>query len=96
MIFTGNDLQLPGDTRQAIRSVTFLILFFFPLPYAWLGFGWSITLLWIMMIISGFLIHTRFGCARCPFTFCPIGKLARVFWNVKDNRGCSPDNSFPV
>ena len=76
--------------------VFFLILFFFPLPYARLGFGWPITLLWIMMIISGFLIHTRFGCARCPFTFCPIGKLGRVSWNVKDNHGCAPDNSLRV
>lgn len=76
--------------------VFFVILFSIPLPYAWLGLGWPMALLWIMMIVIGFLIHTRSGCARCPFTFCPIGKVAGVVWRVKDNNGCAPDNSFPL
>ena len=25
-------------------------------------------------------VITRFGCASCPFTFCPIGKLGKLLW----------------
>ena len=61
----------------------FLLLFVIPLPYAWLNFGWPVTLLWVNAVILGALALTRFGCARCPFAFCPIGKAARVFWIIK-------------
>jgi hypothetical protein len=61
----------------------FLLLFFIPLPYAWRGFGWPGALIWVNAIIFGFSIHTRFGCARCPFTFCPINKAARMVWIVR-------------
>lgn len=57
----------------------FLPLSVIPLPYAWHEFGWPVALLWINVVILGFSALTRFGCARCPFTFCPIGKAARVF-----------------
>jgi len=63
--------------------VFFLLLFFIPLPYAWRGFGWPGALIWVNAILFGFLLHTRFGCARCPFTFCPFNKTARIFWIVK-------------
>lgn len=66
-----------------LDMVFFLFLFGIPLPYAWLGFGWPMALLWTGAIVAGFLIHTRFGCARCPFTFCPIGKVGRVVWHTQ-------------
>lgn len=61
----------------------FLLLFLIPLPYAWNGLGWPMALLWINAIVIGFLVLTRFGCTRCPFTFCPTGKAARGLWIVK-------------
>ena len=61
----------------------FLSLSVIPLPYAWHEFGWPVALLWINVVILGFFALTRFGCARCPFTFCPIGKAERVFWTIK-------------
>ncbi len=55
-------------------------IFLIPLPYAFSTFGWFMGLLWIAVVFGAFAATTRFGCSKCPFTFCPIGKAGRKLW----------------
>ena len=61
-----------------------LFLFAFPFADMWAYGGWMGVSLWIVLVILVFLILSRVGCNRCPFTFCPIGKLGGFVWNFLD------------
>ena len=52
-----------------------------PLYYAWTGWGWIMVLAWVTAVVASLIAMTRFGCLKCPFTFCPIGKAGRALWN---------------
>lgn len=57
-----------------------LFLFIQPAAYMHAYGGWILLLIWIAVFILMFSVTTRFGCLKCPFTFCPIGKGGRIFW----------------
>lgn len=60
-----------------------LALFVIPLPFAIQTGGWITVLVWLFVVALVVGTLTRFGCTRCPFTFCPIGKAGRKIWRER-------------
>lgn len=58
-----------------------VILFALPLPFAYQLCGWPLVVIWSLLFFLIFCILTKVGCSVCPFSFCPIGKAGRAFWN---------------
>ena len=57
-----------------------LIIFAIPLVHAVRDLAPSIVLAWCGAFTLMVGVMTRLGCAHCPFTFCPIGKLGKLLW----------------
>lgn len=74
----GKSMKLGLWLDVVIGTPVFLI----PLPYAFFLGGWKMGMLWIIVTFTAFAVITKFGCSRCPFTFCPIGRAGRKFWGV--------------
>lgn len=57
-----------------------LIIFAIPLVHAVKYLGLAMILSWCGVFLLMVGVMTRAGCASCPFTFCPIGKLGKLLW----------------
>ncbi len=58
-------------------------LFLIPLPFAAGSSGWVMVIIWLFVVALVVGTLTRFGCTRCPLTFCPIGKAGRRIWGER-------------
>ncbi len=58
------------------------IILFIPLSFAIMDFGTIMAIAWFAAFFFMFMSMTRFGCSKCPFIFCPIGKAGRAFWGL--------------
>jgi hypothetical protein len=57
-----------------------LIIFAIPLVLAVRYLAPAMTMVWCGAFLLMVGVMTRAGCASCPFTFCPIGKLGKRLW----------------
>lgn len=62
-----------------------IMLFAIPVWPAWISGGAMLTTAWVAAYAIWMGVLTRMGCAACPFTFCPIGKIGRFVWRIKIN-----------
>jgi hypothetical protein len=62
--------------------VMFGLLLLIPLPDMWRWGGVLMTLAWLASFFLFFAVLTRMACSVCPFTFCPIGRGGKAFWNL--------------
>jgi hypothetical protein len=61
-----------------------LALFALPLPDMLRYGGVGALFLWILLFTGAFLAIAKTACARCPLTFCPIGKAGGLAWKLID------------
>lgn len=73
-----------GKTMQLglwLDVLFFAFLFVYPLLYIWRK-GFLFIIVWCGAFLLAFIVLTRLACSICPFTFCPIGKGGRAFWEL--------------